>query len=183
MRIGIALDVTPGTQTLPPEIPIRRVRLTRLGMLHVNRGALAAEVVEAPAATIFRTPDAAMRHAAILQAMGRTEEAAELRAGIHDDWPHLRAGQFASITIARCCRSDRFAGPLLDRYRNLDNLLNQNNPSGACTRSAPVCGSLRLAVRGSDPRPHHSVGGKEKRMSTSRRIEGHCTAEIVLLEC
>ena len=111
--------------SLSPENPIRWVTLTWLGMLHLNRGELdEAQAAEAGAATIFRTPDTVMRHAVILHALGRTDEAKRALDAMEGDWPNLRAAHFAEVTMPRRCHEDAAAGPLLDAYRDLANALN-----------------------------------------------------------
>ena len=107
--------------SLGADNPVRWVTQTWLGMLHLNRGELerAAEA-EATAATVFQTPDTAMRHAVILHALGRTEDAAGILDVMRADWPNLDPSHFAYITMPRRCHEAAAqADPLLARYRDL----------------------------------------------------------------
>jgi len=107
---------------LKSDNPIRWVTLTWLGMLHLNRGEFEAALqAEKEAHTIFHTPDTVMRHASILQALGRSQEAVQLIRDEQNNWPNLDPAHFSTVTMPRRCKYASDPSELLARYDSLTN--------------------------------------------------------------
>lgn len=100
--------------------PIRWVTLTTLGLLLMNRGefelALAAEQ---EAHAIFHSPDSVMRHAAILQALGRTNDAVQLIRDEQSTWPNFTPVHFDDVTVPRRCQNASEPDAILELYSDL----------------------------------------------------------------
>jgi len=112
---------------LSPDNPIRWLTLTWVGWLHSYRqewdAALAAEEA---AARIFQIPYTFMRHAMILNQLGRTEEAQSLITQGKRNWMEFDPSHFTATTIPRLCSEapdgDMFIGYYSQLVANLENL-------------------------------------------------------------
>ena len=105
---------------LAPDNPVRWVTLTWLTMLHLNRGELElALAAEQRTHQIFQTPDTFIRMAALLNGLGRTDEARNLIEAQRRNWPNIDAGHFAEITMPRRCHEATEAEQILQLYRDL----------------------------------------------------------------
>ncbi|MEL6504850.1 MAG: hypothetical protein AAFQ10_10405 [Pseudomonadota bacterium] len=108
--------------SLAKDNPIRWVTQTWLGWLHLNRGELDLALRdEQRAASIFQIPYTIMRHAAVLNALGRTREAAELIKAKRSSWPNLNPRFFADVTMPRLCMNMDGGAEMLGYYRALAN--------------------------------------------------------------
>ena len=112
--------------SLSADNPIRWLTLTWVAWLHAYRGeydrALAAEE---HAALIFEIPYTFMRHAMLLNKLGRTDEAAELLERQKANWPDIDTAHFASVTIPRLCSEADNAGAFIGLYEELDAALSR----------------------------------------------------------
>ena len=108
-------------QSLAADNPVRWVTLTWLGWLHLNRDELNLALrAEQRAAQIFRIPYTVMRHAVVLNELGRTEEAIELLNNQRrSNWPNIDPQHFASVTMARLCEGEPRAAKMIGLYQNL----------------------------------------------------------------
>lgn len=119
LQDAIAFD-----RSLGPDNPIRWVTLTWLGWLHLNRGEFEQALeAEKRAAQIFQIPYTVMRHAVILNKLGRPEDAAQLIALQKDNWPNLDPAHFSEVTMPKLCGD--FPGPhvMLEHYESLTRAL------------------------------------------------------------
>lgn len=107
-------------RSLGPDNPIRWVTLTWLGWLHLYRDEydLALEA-EKKAAQIFQIPYTFIRHAVILNLLGRTEEAAELIRSQNHNWPDMDPGHFSEVTIPRLCQEEADGSKFIEFYAKL----------------------------------------------------------------
>jgi hypothetical protein len=60
-----------------------------------------------------------MRHAMILNKLGRTEDAAEILRGQKGNWPNISPTHFAEATQARLCSEAEMHPQLIENYREL----------------------------------------------------------------
>lgn len=105
---------------LAPDNPVRWVTLTWLTMLHLNRGELElALTAEQRTHQIFQTPDTVIRMAALLNGLGRKDEARNLIEAQRRNWPNIDAGHFAEVTMPRRCHEAADAERTLQLYRDL----------------------------------------------------------------
>lgn len=107
-------------RSLGPDNPIRWVTLTWLGWLHLYREEyeLALEA-EKKAAQIFQVPYTFIRHAVILNLLGRAEEAVELIRSQNHNWPDIDPGHFSKVTIPRLCQEEADASKFIGFYAKL----------------------------------------------------------------
>ncbi len=115
LQEAIAFD-----KSLEPGNPIRWVTLTWLGWLHFNRDEY-EEALEAKkeAAQIFQIPYTVMRHAAILNKLGRIDESAELLRSQKRNWPNLDPAHFSEVTMPRICQEFPGETKMVNYYRDL----------------------------------------------------------------
>ena len=105
---------------LKSDNPIRWVTLTQIALLHLNRKEYELALAAATEAhAIFHSPDSLMRHAAILNAVGRPQDAIQLIREEQANWPNLNPRHFADVTIPRRCQSSAKAAELLGHYNDL----------------------------------------------------------------
>lgn len=105
---------------LSPDNPIRWLTLTWIAWLHLNAGdyetALAAEQ---RAALIFEIPYTFMRHAVLLNKLGRPDDAAEIIRRQQANWPDISPDHFAKVTLPRLCSESSQVGGLIGNYEEL----------------------------------------------------------------
>lgn len=107
-------------QSLGPDNPIRWVTLTWLGRLHLYRDEFdPALEAEKKAAQIFQVPYTFIRHAVILNLLGRIEEAAELIRSQNHNWPDIDPGHFSKVTIPRLCQEEADGSKFVGFYTKL----------------------------------------------------------------
>ena len=100
--------------------PIRWLTLTWIGWLHTNRGDYdAALLAEEQAALIFEIPYTFMRHAMLLNKLGRTDEAAALVMAQRNNWPDIDPDHFADVTTPRLCSESPDHPHLVENYEEL----------------------------------------------------------------
>jgi len=105
---------------LKSDNPIRWVTLTQIALLHLNREEFELALkAAAEAHAIFHSPDSLMRHAVILHAVGRTQDAIQLIHEEQTNWPNLNPRHFADVTIPRRCQSSAEAEKILGHYNRL----------------------------------------------------------------
>lgn len=117
-----ALDaVVEFDQSLGADNPARWVTLTWLGWLHLNRDEFSAALeAEEYSAQIFQIPYTIIRHAAILNLLDRTEDAAELLESQKSNWPNLNPEHFAKVTFPRICSERENSEKIVGFYTNLE---------------------------------------------------------------
>jgi len=104
---------------LKSDNPIRWVTLTSIGNLHLNREEFdAALKVEQEAHAILHSPDSVMRHAVILNTLGREQEAKKLIKEEISYWPNLDPAHFAAVTMPRRCKYASEPSKILSHYAN-----------------------------------------------------------------
>ncbi|MEP3279362.1 MAG: hypothetical protein ABJN26_06035 [Stappiaceae bacterium] len=115
LQDAIAFD-----ESLGPDNPIRWVTLTWLGWLHLNRGEFELALdAEKRAAQIFQIPYTVMRHAVILNKLGRPAEAAKLIKSQRKNWPNIDPAHFSNVTMPRLCTDFPGGHVMLDYYDDL----------------------------------------------------------------
>lgn len=91
--------------SLGKDNPLRWITLSSLAGLHMNRGELQLALeVEEKAAQIFQTAFTIMRRVALLNQLGRKDEAIKLFTDQKTNWPTLNARHFSERTMPRICR-------------------------------------------------------------------------------
>lgn len=92
---------------LSPDNPIRWQTLEWIATLYMNQGNfLRAAEVGYRSRLIFSTPDATLRHAAVLLQLQRPEDAVALVDGLRQNWPRLDPRHYAGIAVARRCHGE-----------------------------------------------------------------------------
>ncbi|MET1415655.1 hypothetical protein ABVF61_25520 [Roseibium sp. HPY-6] len=112
---------------LSADNPIRWLTLTWIAWLHAYRGdfTLALEA-EQRAALIFEIPYTFMRHAMLLNKLGRPEQAAAVIERQKSNWPDIDPAHFSSVTIPRLCSEQPDSTRFIELYSELETaLLNQ----------------------------------------------------------
>lgn len=109
---------------LSADNPIRWLTLTWIAWLHAYRGdyALALES-EQRAALIFEIPYTFMRHAMLLNKLGRPEQAAAVIARQKSNWPDIDPGHFSNVTIPRLCSEQPESARFVALYTELERAL------------------------------------------------------------
>lgn len=105
---------------LSTDNPIRWLTLTWIAWLHAHRNEyeLALER-ERQASLIFEIPYTFMRHAMLLNKMGRPDDAAKIILRQRTNWPSIDPEHFAAVTIPRLCREQDEPGAFVKRYEDL----------------------------------------------------------------
>jgi tetratricopeptide (TPR) repeat protein len=115
LQWAIAFD-----QSLSRDNPIRWLTLTWIAGLHVNRAEYEeALLAEEKAALIFEVPYSTMRHAMILNKLGRPQDAAEIIQMQNSSWPGIDPDHFAEVTLPRLCSEAQMHPELIENYRDL----------------------------------------------------------------
>ncbi len=115
LDFAVSFDKSLGTDN-----PIRWVTLTWKGWLHVNREEFDLALdAEQRAAQIFQVPYTVMRHAAILNRLGRTDEAADIILAQRSNWPNLDPAHFSTVTMPRLCQEYSGSEKMLGFYADL----------------------------------------------------------------
>ncbi|KAG1700626.1 hypothetical protein GQR58_005313 [Nymphon striatum] len=90
--------------SLGKDNPLRWITLSSLAGLYMNRGELELSLdAEDRAAQIFQTAFTLMRRAALLNQLGKKDEAVKLLNDQKTHWPSLSARHFSERTIPRLC--------------------------------------------------------------------------------
>ena len=107
-------------QSLESDNPVRWITLTWIGWLHLNRDELNRALDnEQRAALIFQIPYTSMRHAAVLNQLGRSDEAAQTIQTQRSNWPNIDPMHFSKNTIPRLCSEAPNPQIMLKFYENL----------------------------------------------------------------
>lgn len=109
---------------LSADNPIRWLTLTWIAWLHAYRGdfTLALEA-EQRAALIFEIPYTFMRHAMLLNKLGRPEQAATVIERQKSNWPDIDPAHFSSVTIPRLCSEQPDNARFIELYADLETAL------------------------------------------------------------
>ncbi|OJJ11479.1 hypothetical protein BKI51_06965 [Alphaproteobacteria bacterium AO1-B] len=115
LQDAIAFDAA-----LLPDNPIRWLTLTWIAWLHAYRGEfeLALEA-EQRASLVFEIPYTFMRHAMLLNTLGRPEEAAAIIQRQKTNWPDIDPAHFSNVTIPRLCREQAESTRFVALYEEL----------------------------------------------------------------
>lgn len=108
-------------RSLGADNPARGVTMVSLSWLHLNRGELAEalEVAEY-ASQMYQNPHTLIQHAAILDQLGRSQEAAELLLSQKANWPSLSVEYFLDNTLPRVCSKLEKSENVIDLYVHLE---------------------------------------------------------------
>ncbi len=102
--------------SLGKDNPLRWITLSSLAGLYMNRGELELSLdAEDRAAQIFQTAFTLMRRAALLNQLGKKDEAVKLLTDQKTHWPSLSARHFSERTIPRLC-SDSGVPEITQKY-------------------------------------------------------------------
>ncbi|MEJ6405137.1 tetratricopeptide repeat protein [Yoonia sp. 2307UL14-13] len=105
---------------LSADNPIRWLTLTWVAWLHANQGDYEEALQwEERAALVFEIPYTFMRHAMILNELGRTQDAANLIQAQRRNWPDIEPQHFADVTYPRLCSEAAQPGDFVARYERL----------------------------------------------------------------
>ena len=105
---------------LSKDNPIRWLTLTWISWLHTNRAEYEQALhFEMEAALIFEVPYSFMRHAMLLNKLGRTDDAAAIVVAQRNNWPDIDPDHFAQITAPRLCSEDTEHPQLIQNYVEL----------------------------------------------------------------
>ncbi len=100
--------------------PIRWLTLSWIAWLHAYRGDYEIALnIERRSALIFEFPYTFMRHAMLLQRLGRTEAAVAVIERQDANWPGISADHFARVTVPRLCRESPLAAEFIIAYEEL----------------------------------------------------------------
>lgn len=106
--------------SLGADNPIRWVTLSWLGWLHLGREEFTLALqAEQRAAQIFQIPYTVMHHAAVLNQLGREDDAVDLLLSQRDHWPNINPVHFSEKTIPRLCKEIKNAERMIGFYREL----------------------------------------------------------------
>lgn len=107
-------------ESLARDNPIRWLTLSWISGLHANRAEYEDALrVEEQASFIFEAPYSFMRHAMLLNKLGRTKDAADIVRLQEDNWPGLDPTHFAEVTQPRFCSEAEMYPQLIENYREL----------------------------------------------------------------
>ncbi len=105
---------------LSADNPIRWLTLTWIAWLYANRGDYDEALKwEERAALVFEIPYTFMRHAMILNELGRADDAASIIEAQQRNWPDIDPQHFANVTYPRLCSETPEAADFVARYERL----------------------------------------------------------------
>lgn len=111
---------------LAPDNPIRWLTLTWISALYANRQEYETALsYEEQAALIFQVPYSFMRHAALLNMLGKQSAAKEVLDRQTTNWPEIDPTFFVSTSLLRLCSETANPGPFIAPYRRLAELVSQ----------------------------------------------------------